>query len=168
MTTLYLGKAGVLEGFVQVVLKYLSVQPKIEYIDDLPEESKACLLKLSPTKTLPLLKVKDSLITGVFPILNYLISSEPEETKKCLLGCDQLEISQNEMFLNYIMSSICPITNEIFLNLKGKKMFNKAVLDEAVKDLIEELDALNSRLKFRTFLLAHSAMLCDIFLACTI
>jgi hypothetical protein len=85
-----------------------------------------------------------------------------------LLGSTPLEKAEIEMYINFIQSSICPITNEIFMNLKGKKKYNEYLVTLALNDLIEQLQCLNDGLKLKTFLVSHHITLCDIFLVCAI
>ena len=110
--------------FIELVTGFLPLPPKIISLKKPVKE----ILNLSPTKTFPILKSTDDYITGVLPIIKYLIKTSKDESdgvvldsREILLGKNIKEESQIDTWTNYILISICPITTEIIGQLRGKK-----------------------------------------------
>ena len=157
----------VLGKFIELVTTLLPLPPKIIYLKKADKE----VLKYSPTNTLPLLKTGDDFISGTLPIVKYLIKSSKDnsdgiilDNRKLLLGKNIKEEAKVDTWTNYILSSILPITTEIEAQLYGKKTFNSAMFDNALKDLLYVLGTINEQLKLNTFLTANNIQLPDLML----
>ena len=157
--------------FIQFVTTFLPLPPKIIPLKKPVKE----ILNLSPTKTFPILKTFDDYITGALPIIKYLIKTAKDESdgiildnRKILLGENIKEEFAIDTWTNYIMMSICPITCEINGQLKGKKKYDKNILDMAINDLLNALDCINSRLNLNTFLTSNKIQLADLMLVCVL
>ena len=158
----------VLCKFIELVTNFLPLPPKIIKLKKPNKE----ILQYSPTKTFPLLKTGDDFITGVLPIVKYLIKTSKDESdgveldnRKILLGKNFKEEARIDMWANFIFSSLFPITIEIESQLYGKKKFNALVFDDALKDLLEVLETINEQLKLNTFLTSNNIQLADLMLA---
>ena len=153
--------------FISFVTKFLPLPPKIIPLKkQVPE-----ILNLSPTKTFPILKTLDDYITGALPIIKYLIKTAKDESdgvildnRKILLGENIKEETEIDTWTNYILTSICPITYEIIGQLKGKKKYDKNILDMAINDLLCVLDTVNTKLNLNTFLTSNKIQLADLML----
>lgn len=157
----------VLGKFIELVTTLLPLPPQIIRLKT-PNEQ---ILKYSPTKTLPLLKSGDDLISGTLPIVKYLIKSSKDvsdgiilDIKKILLGKTLKEESKIDMWTNYILTSVLPITSEIEAELYGKKKFNFEIFESAVKDLLDALAPVNEQLNLSTFLTSNNIQLADLML----
>ena len=153
--------------FIELVTGFLPLPPKIISLKKPVKE----ILNLSPTKTFPILKSTDDYITGVLPIIKYLIKSSKDESdgvvldsREILLGKNIKEESQIDTWINYILTSICPITTEIIGQLRGKKKYDKNILDMAINDLLSALNVVNNKLNLNTFLTSNKIQLADLML----
>ena len=157
----------VLSKFIELVSTFLPLPPQIIYLKK-PDKQ---VLKYSPTNTFPLLKVGDDFISGTLPIVKYLIKSSKDnsdgivlDNRKILLGKNLKEEAKVDMWTNYIFSSVLPVTTEIEAQLYGKKSFNSAIFDNALKDLLDVLGTVNEQLKLNTFLTSNNIQLPDLML----
>ena len=157
----------VLSKFIELVATFLPLPPQIIYLKKPDKE----VLKYSPTNTFPLLKVGDDFISGTLPIVKYLIKSSKDnsdgivlDNRKILLGKNLKEEAKVDMWTNYIFSSVLPVTTEIEAQLYGKKSFNSAIFDNALKDLLDVLGTVNEQLKLNTFLTSNNIQLPDLML----
>ena len=157
----------VLSKFIELVSTFLPLPPQIIYLKK-PDKQ---VLKYSPTNTFPLLKVGDDFISGTLPIVKYLIKSSKDnsdgivlDNRKILLGKNLKEEAKVDMWTNYIFSSVLPVTTEIEAQLYGKKPFNSAIFDNALKDLLDVLGTVNEQLKLNTFLTSNNIQLPDLML----
>ena len=153
--------------FIELVTGFLPLPPKIISLKKPVKE----ILNLSPTKTFPILKSTDDYITGVLPIIKYLIKTSKDESdgvvldsREILLGKNIKEESQIDTWTNYILISICPITTEIIGQLRGKKKYDKNILDMAINDLLSALNVVNNKLNLNTFLTSNKIQLADLML----
>ena len=153
--------------FIELVTKFLPLPPKIIK----SKKPNKDILNFSPTKTYPVLKSGDDFITGVLPIVRYLIKSSKDisdgvllDNKKILLGKNLKEEAAIDTWTNYILTSITPITCEIKAQLHGKKKFEKEIFEIALSDLIDALSSVNERLKLNTFLTSNTIQLADLML----
>ena len=153
--------------FIELVTGFLPLPPKIISLKKPVKE----ILNLSPTKTFPILKSTDDYITGVLPIIKYLIKTSKDESdgvvldsREILLGKNIKEESQIDTWTNYILISICPITTEIIGQLRGKKKYDKNILDMAINDLLSALNVVNNKLNLNTFLTSNTIQLADLML----
>jgi len=157
----------VLCKFIELVTKFLPLPPKIIKLKKPNKE----ILQYSPTKTFPLLKSGDDFITGVLPIVKYLIKSSKDESdgieldnRKILLGKNLKEEAKIDTWTNFIFSSLFPITVEIEAQLYGKKKFNPLIFEDALKDLLDVLETINEQLKLNAFLTSNNIQLADLML----
>ena len=157
----------VLCKFIELVSKLLPLPPKIIKLKKPDKE----ILSFSPTKTFPLLKAGDDFIAGTLPIVKYLIKSAKDESdgvlldnRKILLGKNLKEESRVDMWTHYIFTTVFPITTEIESQLYGRKKFNQAIFDNALKDLLDVLETVNEQLKLNTFLTSNTIQLPDLML----
>ena len=152
----------VLCKFIELVSKLLPLPPKIIKLKKPNKE----ILNYSPTKTYPILKAGDDFITGALPIVKYLIKSSKDDSdgvildnRKILLGKNLKEESRVDMWTHYIFTTVFPITTEIESQLYGRKKFNQAIFDNALKDLLDFLETVNKQLKLNTFLTSNTIQL---------
>ena len=157
----------VLSKFIELVVSFLPLPPQIIYLKKPNKE----LLEYSATNSFPLLKTDDDFISGILPIVKYLIKSSKDNSdgivldhRKILLGKNLKEEAKVDMWTNYIFSSVLPITTEIEAQLYGKKAFNSAIFDYALKDLLDVLGTINEQLKLNTFLTSNNIQLPDLML----
>ena len=157
----------VLCKFIELVSKLLPLPPKIIKLKKPNKE----ILNYSPTKTYPILKAGDDFITGALPIVKYLIKSSKDDSdgvildnRKILLGKNLKEESRVDMWTHYIFTTVFPITTEIESQLYGRKKFNQAIFDNALKDLLDVLETVNEQLKLNTFLTSNTIQLPDLML----
>ena len=157
----------VLCKFIELTSKLLPLPPKIIKLTKPNKE----ILSYSPTKTYPILKAGDDFITGCLPIVKYLIKSAKDESdgvlldnRKILLGKNLKEESRVDMWAHYIFASVYPITAEIESQLYGRKKFNSAIFENALKDLLDVLETVNEQLKLNTFLTSNNIQLADLML----
>ena len=68
------------------------------------------------------------------------------------------------MWTHFIFTTVFPITTEIESQLYGRKNFNQAIFDNALKDLLDVLETVNEQLKLNTFLTSNTIQLPDLML----
>ena len=68
------------------------------------------------------------------------------------------------MWTHFIFTTVFPITTEIESQLYGRKNFNQAIFDNALKDLLDILETVNEQLKLNTFLTSNTIQLPDLML----
>ena len=165
---LFLLKDDIFTKFIICVTKFLPLPPKIIFLDNQSQE----IICLSETKTLPLLKASDLYFSGTLPIIKYLIKSAKDisdgiylDNRIILLGKNIKEEAKIDMWLNFILEKIFPISAEIEQQLYGKKKFDIRRFEYALNDLLEILVDINDYLTFNTFLTANYVQLSDIMLA---
>ena len=165
---LFLKDGCVLSKFIELVTKFLPLPPKIIRLKKVEKE----ILSYSQTKNLPMLKSGDDFITGTIPLIKYLIKSSKDisdgvilDNRIILLGKNLKEEAKVDMWLNFILTKIFPITIEIQNQLYGKKKFDIRNFEFALNDLLEILVEIDKFLQFNTFLTANHVQLSDIMLA---
>ena len=157
-----------LSKFIELVSILLPLPPQIIKLKKTEKE----ILEYSPTKTFPLLKSGDEFISGTLPIVKYLIKSAKDDSdgvvldnRKILIGKNLKEEARVDTWTHFIFSSLYPITAEIEAQLYGKKEFNSAIFDSALKDLMEVLEPINEQLTLNAFLTSNNIQLADLMLA---
>ena len=158
----------VLSRFIELTTKFLPLPPKILRLNKPDKE----ILSFSQTRNMPVLKAGDDFISGIIPIIKYLIKSSKDisdgvllDNRIILLGKNLKEETKVDMWLNFIYSKIFPITIEIENQLYGKKRFDIRYFEVALNDLLEILVELDKYLQFNTFLTANHVQLGDIMLS---
>ena len=154
--------------FIELVSNLLPLPPKIIKLKKKDKD----ILEYSPTKTFPLLKSGDDFISGTLPIVKYLIKSAKDESdgvvldnRKVLIGKSLKEEARVDTWTHFIFTSLYPVTAEIEAQLYGKKIFNSAIFDSALKDLMEILETINEQLTLNAFLTSNNIQLADLMLA---
>ena len=162
---IYIIENCLLSKFIQVTAELLPLPPTFIPVSLLMKER---VVKNSPTRTLPMLKGKSNVIAGVMPIINYLLNEiDPEESdvKDILLGRNNKERAEIQMWLSFITCELWPILKEINQLLYGYLEFNKEKLSGLIEEAKSKLSVVNTHLNFRTFLTSKHVQLPDLMLA---
>ena len=162
LDTLYLCDECPLSTFIRVICKFCQKAPIIESSNSLNKKSQSKLLTYSPINSLPLLKNDDNFyISGVLPIVNYILSFNPE-TKTTLIGNGIKQQAQYEMWTSYFITNLVPIVEDMIKQLYGMKQYDQESFEKQLIELMNVLNIINKHLMMKAFFIGHSIGVVDL------